>query len=72
MADLNLSPRTTALFLDYVQWLFKLPNCFSPQCTESSKREKKICVSLNAKFSSVQGFMAVIKPHLGLTTVVDL
>ena len=40
IVDLNTSPRTTVLCLDYVQWLFKLSNCFSPHCTKSSKRRK--------------------------------
>lgn len=63
MVDLNSSPRTTALFLDYVQWLLKSPNCFSPHCTKSSRRKKKnLGVSLNAKFSSVRDFMAIINP----------
>ena len=65
IGDLNASPRTTVLYLDYVQWLFKLPDCFSPRCTKSSKRRKNtisLCVSLNAKLSSVQVFTAVINP----------
>lgn len=61
MVDLNSSPRTTALFLDYVQWLFKLPNCFSPHCTKSSKRKKNLR-ALKCQVEFCAGFYGCYKP----------